>query len=341
MTPVLRVAGRSTPCKFLKRPHALQSGRPSLSRRQRGVFCERKDVDQQTNSHPKTDGTHSRAAVQASRNRLVARLGSRVRIRLRRQRLLVHRRCRGRHPERVGPRMNARRRRRGRLALGVVPRRDEVRRAGGAHANAQRRLERLERRRKLVPLAARRRGRPVPRRLVPAARTRAPRRSVGFVRRLGLEVVEELRGVDVHRRVLLDEASGGEVGGGVGGRRVVRVEVVEEEGTGLGRSAKVGRRGVDEALVDGGRGRVGVGGSRRVALAWGRRVAGFGEDVRGSSEAESRGGGGGEGEGASGLGEVRGVDVGTRRDVSRERGADAGRMPELQNPSVPLDRKKR
>lgn len=38
MTPVLRFAGRSTPCRLRNRPHALQSGLPSESRRHRGVL---------------------------------------------------------------------------------------------------------------------------------------------------------------------------------------------------------------------------------------------------------------------------------------------------------------
>lgn len=44
MTPVLRLAGRSTPCRLRNRPQALQSGRPSASRLQSGVFCEEKRV---------------------------------------------------------------------------------------------------------------------------------------------------------------------------------------------------------------------------------------------------------------------------------------------------------
>lgn len=38
MTPVLRFAGRSTPCRLRNRPHALQSGLPSESRRHSGVL---------------------------------------------------------------------------------------------------------------------------------------------------------------------------------------------------------------------------------------------------------------------------------------------------------------
>ena len=117
----------------------------------------------------------------------------------------------------------------------------------------------------------------------------------------------------------------------------MRVEVVEEEGVRLGRSDKVGRRGVDEALVDRGRGWVGVSRSWGVALAWRQSVAGLWEDLRGSSETESRGAGGGERERASRLSEVCSVDVRTRRDLAGERRADAGRMRELQIPisSVP------
>lgn len=46
ITPVLRFAGRSTPWRLRKRPQALQSGRPSASRRQRGVFCKCREASQ-------------------------------------------------------------------------------------------------------------------------------------------------------------------------------------------------------------------------------------------------------------------------------------------------------